>query len=57
MLDSLPAPSTADTAALRKARLVHGDREAARRLQKAIRQPSYEELAKRPILDGEPFTL
>ena len=57
VLDPLPATSEADKAALRKARTVEVDPQAARRLQEAIRQPSYEELAKRPILDGEPFTL
>ena len=57
VLDSLPAASAADRAALRQAREVAVARQGARRLQEAIAQPSYEELAKRPILDGEPFTL
>lgn len=57
LLGPLPATSPADTAALRKARRLALDPEHARRLQKAMRQPSYEELASRPILDGEPFRL
>ena len=57
VLDSLPSASTAERAALRQARKLQVDPERARRLQKAIRQPGYEELAKRPILDGPPFTL
>ena len=54
---SLPIASPADTAALRKARELALDPERVRRLQEAMRQPSYEELASRPILDGEPFRL
>ena len=57
LLDALPEASSEDAAALRKARALTLDSRRARLLQQALRHPTYEELARRPILDGEPFRL
>ena len=57
LLDSLPEPTADDTAALRLARQLALDGKRANRLQRAMKRPSHEDLARRSITDGEPFRL
>ena len=57
VLEGLPPASETDVEALRRARAVGLEPAQLRRLQEAMPEPTYEELARRPILDGEPFKL
>ena len=57
VLGALPETSQADTLALRRARGATLDPDRASRAASALRQPSYAELARRPITEGEPFRL
>lgn len=56
-LGSLPKTSDADVEALRRAREVALSPRQLRLLLESLPAPSREDLAARPILDGEPFTL
>ena len=57
ILEGLPSASATDVEALRRARGVGLEPAQLRQLLEAMPQLSYEELARRPILDGEPFRL
>jgi hypothetical protein len=53
----LPEATAAEREALRRARRQRLDAERMRRVLDAMREPSVEELAARPITTGEPFRL
>ena len=57
ILEALPETSEVDTIAQRRARASTLDLERVSRIARALRQPGYEELARRPITLGEPFAL
>ena len=57
VVGGLPACLPEDVVALRRARAKMPTRDQAARLRAALPEPSHENLARRPIMDGDPFEL